>query len=146
MCLATLVVEASARSGSLITARLAAEQNREVFAFPGSENAKASEGTVNLIQDGANLVTEPEEIIEYYSSLLPEKKNVEKNPVFDDLTEEEKKLLGQLSSQPVSLDKLIEDGWPRERLFSLLLQLEMRDYLIRLQGNCYQATNAMKKR
>lgn len=147
MCLATLVVEASARSGSLITARLAAEQNREVFAYPGSENSRASEGTMSLIQDGANLVTDPEEIIEYFSSLLPEKKNVEKKEDFDDLTGEEKKLLCQLTDGPVSVDDLLEGGWPRERLFSLLLQLEMRDYLIKLQGNCYQARqNVMKKK
>ncbi len=139
MCVATLVVEASARSGSLITARLAAEQNREVFAFPGCENSKASEGTLSLIQDGANLVTEAEEIIEYYSELLPDKKNLDISDDFDDLTEEERKLLKQLSSNPLSIDQLLESGWPRERLFSLLLQLEMRDYLSRMQGNQYQA-------
>lgn len=146
MCVATLVVEASARSGSLITARLAAEQNREVFAYPGSENSKASEGTVSLIQDGANLVTDPDEIIEYYAGLLPQKKNLEKKSDFDDLTVEEKKLISQLARAPMSVDKLIEEGWPVERLFSLLLQLEMRDYLTKLPGNFYQTRkNAAKK-
>jgi len=146
MCVATLVVEASARSGSLITARLAAEQNREVFAYPGSENSKASEGTMSLIQDGANLVTDPDEIIEYFADLLPPKKNLEKSSDFDDLTGEEKKLISQLARQPMSVDKLVEDGWPVERLFSLLLQLEMRDYLTKLPGNYYQTRkNAAKK-
>lgn len=146
MCVATLVVEASARSGSLITARLAAEQNREVFAYPGSENSKASEGTVSLIQDGANLVTDPDEIIEYYANLLPQKKNLEKKSEFDDLTVEEKKLISQLARTPMSVDNLIEEGWPVERLFSLLLQLEMRDYLTKLPGNFYQTRkNAAKK-
>jgi len=93
---------------------------------------------LSLIQDGANLVTDPEEIIEYFSDLLPRKKNLEKISDFDDLTGEEKKLLAQLSGKPVAVDSLLDEGWPRERLFSLLLQLEMRDYLTKLQGNYYQ--------
>ncbi|NLF98405.1 MAG: DNA-protecting protein DprA [Candidatus Riflebacteria bacterium] len=141
MCLATLVVEASARSGSLITARLAAEQNREVFALPGISGSSTSEGTLNLIEEGALLVTNPDEIIEHYAELLPQKKNLEKIDEFDDLTDEEKKLLAALAGEPVSIDKLLESGWSRDRLFSLLLQLEMRDYLVKTQGNRYQTRN-----
>jgi DNA processing protein len=143
MCVATLVVEATARSGSLITARLAAEQDREVFAIPGNIRSSLSEGTLALIQEGANLVTEPGEIIDYFSALLPEAEA--KNDIADviddeDLTSEEKKLLTDLSVQPLSIDSLLENhSWKRERLFSLLLTLEMRDYLIKLPGNCYQA-------
>ncbi len=141
MCLATLVVEASARSGSLITARLAAEQNREVFALPGISGSSTSEGTLNLIEEGAMLVTSPDEIIEHYAELLPPKKNLEKIDDFDDLTDEEKKLLAALAGEPVSIDRLLESGWARDRLFSLLLQLEMRDYLVKTQGNRYQTRN-----
>jgi len=141
MCLATLVVEASARSGSLITARLAAEQNREVFALPGISGSSTSEGTLNLIEEGALLVTNPDEIIDHYAELLPQKKNLEKIDEFDDLTDEEKKLLAALAGEPVSIDKLLESGWSRDRLFSLLLQLEMRDYLVKTQGNRYQTRN-----
>ncbi|MDD3147692.1 MAG: DNA-processing protein DprA, partial [Candidatus Riflebacteria bacterium] len=139
MCVATVVVEASARSGSLITARLAAEQNREVFAIPGSIKSKVSEGTISLINDGANLVTDPDEIIEYFSELLPAKATEGSASTENDLTEEERKLLSQLDCEPVSVDRLLETGWQRERLFSLLLQLEMRDYVIKLAGNTYQA-------
>ncbi len=139
MCVATLVVEASARSGSLITARLAAEQNREVFAIPGSIRSKVSEGTLSLISDGANLVTDPDEIIDYYATLLPSAPAGSDEEEFSDLSDEERKLLSQLESEPVSLDRLLEIGWQRERLFSLLLQLEMRDYVIKLTGNSYQA-------
>ncbi|PKL45857.1 MAG: DNA-protecting protein DprA [Candidatus Riflebacteria bacterium HGW-Riflebacteria-1] len=141
MCLATLVVEASARSGSLITARLAAEQNREVFALPGISGSTTSEGTLSLIEEGATLVTSPDELIEHYGELLPEKKLLEKSDDFEDLTDEEKKLLAAMASEPVSIDRLLESGWPRDRLFSLLLQLEMRDYLVKLQGNTYQTRN-----
>lgn len=140
MCVGTLVVEASARSGSLITARLAAEQNREVFAVPGNIRSSASEGTLSLIQEGANLVMDPGEIIEYFSDLLPEKKKLENMVQIDDLSTEEKRLIRDLSAEPLSIDHLLESGsWKRERLFSLLLTLEMRDYLIKLPGNCYQA-------
>jgi DNA processing protein len=140
MCVGTLVVEASARSGSLITARLAAEQNREVFAIPGNIRSSVAEGTLSLIQEGANLVTDPAEIIEYFSDLLPEKKKLEINSGIDDLSDEEKKLLDDLSKQPQTIDSLLETGsYRRDRLFSLLLTLEMRDYLIKLPGNSYQA-------
>ncbi|QCR34858.1 DNA-protecting protein DprA [Nissabacter sp. SGAir0207] len=65
-----LVVEASQRSGSLITARCALEQGREIFALPGPLGSDASSGTHWLIQQGANLVTEPQEIVELLSSSL----------------------------------------------------------------------------
>ena len=139
ICIGTLVIEASARSGSLITARLAGEQNREIFAVPGNIRSKTSEGTLSLIQDGATLVTSPDEIIDYFGDLLPEKE-ITKNNTEIDLSDEERKLILDLSKEPVGLDKLIEVGkWERDRLFSLLLTLEMRNYLIKLPGNVYQA-------
>ncbi len=146
MCVATLVVEASARSGSLITARLAGEQNREIFAIPGSIKSSTSEGTLSLLQDGGILVTDPDEIIRYYSALLPEKTVAPEKNHEDDLTDEEQKLLSQLASEPVSLDRLLENGWQRERLFSLLLQLEMRDYVIKLTGSNYQARKKVNEK
>lgn len=140
MCVATLVVEASARSGSLITARLAAEQNREVFAIPGNIRSSVAEGTLALIQEGAILVTDPNEIIEYFADLLPKKKKLKINSAIDDLSDEEKKLLNDLSRQAQTIDSLLETGaYARDRLFSLLLTLEMRDYVMRLPGNAYQA-------
>jgi DNA processing protein len=142
ICVATLVIEASSRSGSLITARLAVDQDREVFAVPGNIRSSLAEGTLNLIKDGANLVTEPDEIINYYSHLLPEqnKNSHEIDSEIEYLTNEEKNLLKYLSKEPVNIDKLLESGsWKRDRLFSLLLTLEMRDYLIKLPGNYYQA-------
>ncbi len=146
MCVATLVVEASARSGSLITARLAGEQNREVFAIPGCIKSKVSEGTISLINDGANLVTDPNEIIEYFSELLPAKSAAQESFLQDDLSEEERRLLSQLASEPVAVDRLLENGWQRERLFSLLLQLEMRDYVIKLSGSSYQARKKVNEK
>lgn len=140
MCLGTIVIEASSRSGSLITARLSAEQNREVFALPGSTASEFCEGTLSLLKEGATLVTDPGEIIEYFSELLPERAKTDKPALPSDLSDDEVRLLSSIANEPVCIDNLMENGaWKRETLFSLLLRLEMRDYLIKLPGNCYQA-------
>ena len=152
MCIATLVIEASARSGSLITARLAGEQNREIFAVPGGAGKSPSQGTMNLIKEGANLVTSPEEIIDYYQNLLPEEnlKNFEdlkKEEDFYDnkLNDEERKLLLRLAEN-ADIDSLLKEGWNNDKLFSLLLQLEMRNYIVRLSGGRYQIRRDIKIR
>ncbi len=150
ICVATLVVEASARSGSLITARLAGEQNREIFAVPGGLGNSPSEGTMNLIREGANLVTSPEEIIDYYQNILPEKKLLsfeklkEEEKINDNsLTEEERKILARLATG-ATIDELISEGWKIDKLFSLLLQLEMRNYIVKLSGERYQTRRQIK--
>ncbi len=152
MCIATLVIEASARSGSLITARLAGEQNREIFAVPGGSGKSPSQGTMNLIKEGANLVTSPEEIIDYYQNLLPEenlknyenwKKEEEEND--NNLNAEERKLLIRLAEE-ADVDSLLSEGWNNDKLFSLLLQLEMRNYIVRLSGGRYQTRREIKIR
>lgn len=85
MCVATLAVEASARSGSLILPA-GREQNREIFAIPGSIKSSTSEGTPEPAADGGILVTDPDEIIRYYSALLPEKPVASEKNHDDDLT------------------------------------------------------------
>ncbi|HOT30169.1 MAG TPA: DNA-processing protein DprA [Candidatus Ozemobacteraceae bacterium] len=144
MCVATVVVEATARSGSLITARLAAEQDREVFAIPGNIRSALAEGTLALIKDGAQLVTSPHDLVEYYARLLPARETTasaaERDAQELDLTPEETRLLSAIAGEPVPLDRLLADGrWTRDRLFSLLLTLEMRDFLVKLPGNMYHA-------
>ena len=152
MRIATLVIEASARSGSLITARLAGEQNREIFAVPGGSGKSPSQGTMNLIKEGANLVTSPEEIIDYYQNLLPNenlkifenlKKEEEEND--NNLNSEERKLLLRLAEE-ADVDSLLKEGWNNDKLFSLLLQLEMRNYIVRLSGGRYQTRREIKIR
>lgn len=70
LSMAALVVEASEKSGSLVSARLAAEQGREVFVVPGSINSPASSGCHQLIRDGATLVTEPAQVLENINPML----------------------------------------------------------------------------
>lgn len=150
MCIATLVIEASARSGSLITAHLAGEQNREIFAVPGGSGKSPSDGTMNLIKEGANLVTCPEEIIDYYQDLLsPEKlENFQKlkgEEISEDknLNAEERKLILRLATG-ATVDELVAEGWNNDKLFSLLLQLEMRNYIVRISGGRYQTRRDIK--
>ena len=134
------MVEASAQSGSLITAHLAVEQDREVFAIPGNLRSKLAQGTLALLKDGANLVTEPATLIEYFSHLLPEKSAQETSVTSANLTEEECLLVELLMDDPVPMDRLLQDRrWDRSKLFSLLLSLEMRDILVKFPGNLYQA-------
>jgi DNA processing protein len=140
MCLGTLVIEATPQSGSLITARLAGEQNREIFAVPGSIRSELSQGTHALINDGAVLVTDPRQLIDHFASYLPPSPDGSDKPSDVDLSVSERELLTSLGGEPVHLDHLLSGGrWPKEELFSLLLTLELRDIVVKYPGNFFQA-------
>lgn len=139
MSMGILVIEANAQSGSLITARLAGEQNRDIFAIPGNINQSCAQGTIALLKDGAEIVTDPEDLINYYSDSLPNRPIKKSKTIVDDMTDDEKKLYDILAKEPLTVDSLLDNGWKPEILFSLLLQLEMRDYIIKLPNNCYQS-------
>lgn len=101
---ATLVVEAAEKSGALITAFHALEQNREVFAVPGSIYSGSSEGTNRLIAMGAKLVTNAKDIIETLN-LAEAASYIENKKVIPD-TNEEKIILAGLSYEPIHIDEL----------------------------------------
>jgi DNA processing protein len=121
MTLGTLVIEAAENSGSLITANLACEFNREVFSIPGSIFSQASAGTNKLIQTGSKLVTGVADIlaelrIEHIAR--PANKNATAS-----LSDAEQKILKLLSSDPVHVDKLIKATTLKTSEISALLSM-----------------------
>ncbi len=133
----TLVVEAAVRSGSLITARLATEQGREVFAIPGSIHAPQSRGCHALIRQGAKLVESAQDILEDLRLIVPEA------PKAMSFSEEEDSLLAAMGFDPVGLDALqARTGFDTAQLQARLLELELDGKLGRLPGGLLQRTGA----
>jgi DNA processing protein len=104
LCLGTLVIEAGEKSGALITAQMALEQNREVFAIPGSIISKTSYGTNRLIQAGAKLVTNYKDILEELN-LMTVAHQIEMKELIPP-TETESVLLKQMGIEPVHIDEI----------------------------------------
>lgn len=141
LSLGTLVVEAALQSGSLITARLASEAGREVFAIPGSIHSPQAKGCHALLKQGAKLVESAEDILEELrgsgprQAALPlEASNASSSdPPADPL-------LAALGHDPMSLDALLgRTGWPVAELSARLLTLELDGLVARLPGGLFQA-------
>ncbi len=145
MSLGTLVVEATRRSGSLITARLAAEQNREVFAIPGSIQSFKSAGTHVLIKQGAKLVEHVQDIIDELNlqgQLSDCKSGVLRSP--DEvaarqlLSPEEDAVFKSLDYYPVHSDELVRKlSLNSGKLMAILLQLEIKGLVQHSPGNYF---------
>lgn len=138
-----LVVEAALRSGSLITARLAAEQGREVFALPGSIHSPLARGCHALIRQGAKLVEEAEHVLEELGALVAARPVARPSPVsarpLAEPDERTRRLLGLLSHDPLTIDALIEhSGLTPDTVSSILLTLELRGWVIAGPGGTYQ--------
>lgn len=131
-----LVVEAQQRSGALITVDFALEQGRDVFAVPGPINSKNSEGTNNLIKQGACLVTEINDILSEYG-IEENETNLQQGKLFD-LSSEEKLVLELLSSESKHFDDLVyESKLTIGELSTYLLQMELKGIIEALPGNYY---------
>nr|WP_310462567.1 DNA-processing protein DprA [Sphaerotilus sp.] len=138
----TLVVEAALQSGSLITARLAMECGREVFAIPGSIHSPQVKGCHKLIKDGAKLVETTQDILDELhwgtsTTVRPAKDQAAPLKVADDQPEDP--LLQALGWTPTTLDALqARTGWPTSELNIRLLELELSSQVIRLPGQLFQ--------
>ncbi len=137
----TLVVEAALASGSLITARLAVEQGREVFAIPGSIHSPQSRGCHALIRQGAKLVETAQDVLEELR-LDVATDSIATNPdstCAGTPTEVKNPLLDALGHDPAGLDALgARTGWSAAELQARLLELELDGHVARLPGGLFQ--------
>lgn len=136
----TLVVEASLKSGSLITARLAADGGREVFAVPGSIHSPQSSGCHELIRQGAQLVECAQDVLDGLGLRpSPAPCGSEPQPEQAPHTHPENRLLQAMGYDPVGMDALAgRTGWPVSELGARLLDLELQGCVVRLPGGLFQ--------
>lgn len=132
------VVEAQAKSGSLITADFALEQGKDIFALPGPVNNANSMGTLRLIQNGAKLVIHAGDILEELGYQYKEDLLLKKREIASVTSQEEKLLLKSICWEPVHVDELLgKSGIPRDKILESLLNLEMLGLIKELPGMFY---------
>ena len=148
LSLATIVIEASLKSGSLITARFALEQNREIFAVPGFPLDPRNEGTNKLIKEGAHLIESVQDVIDNIQNYENDKKlladsaaNCNNSRSLESKIKQidsnaRRQVLELLSNVPVSLNYLTEQlHLPLQVIYTILLELELAGKVYRTHGN-----------
>ena len=131
------VIEAAARSGSLITADFALEQNRDVFALPGNITSKYSKGTNNLLKSGAQVLTAPEDILEFYNiDIKKQKKNIK--ILNNSLAPNEKLVYDCIDLVPQSVEEIAaKTKLQTSVLQSTLAMMEINGHVKKLNGQRY---------
>jgi len=147
MTLGTVVVEAAEKSGSLITARLAGEQGREVFAVPGNVNSLKSTGAHNLLKQGAKLVACAQDVIEEFPQLAAgavfNRDTGKTGPKGEsaailNLTPEEAQVFEMLDPYPIHIDELSRKlNMGIGRLSGILLNLELKGAVSQRPGKYF---------
>jgi len=135
----TVVIEAGKKSGALITANLALEYNREVFAVPGNITSSKSLGTNQLIKEGAKLINSVDDILEelkpHIGQLFSQPKSIE---TIKNISQQEKEILKNLSDVPIHIDELARKmNQPTNIVLSDLLSLEFGDFIKQLPGKLF---------
>jgi DNA processing protein len=138
LSLGVIIVEAGGKSGALITAEHALEQNRELFAIPGNVLSKTSEGANNLIKQGAKLVTTIEDILTELPNFEAEKKKEEKEKTWVLLSGEEKKVFEVISFEPNHVDRIAKETFlSTGQTLTALLSLELKGLVKQLSGKMF---------
>lgn len=166
LSIATLVIEADLRSGSLITANLSNELGRDVYAVPGSIYSVYSKGTNSLIRDGAYLTTCAEDLLSNYrlkysdllikginqkdehnnneeNIIINEEKNIDIEDLIKNTSDIEEKILTLLENDSYSIDEIHQKtDIPVSTLNQKLLLMEISDKIVKLPGNNYRKNSA----
>ncbi len=142
LSLGTLVVEASIKSGTMITAKLAAEQGKEVFAVPSSIHNPLSQGCHQLIKQGAKLVENIDDIIDELSMDFIAPINCDKEPISTkSMDKNHSVLLKYLGYEAMTIDKIVEkSGLSPQIITQELLLLELENKVMRATGSAYVLT------
>ncbi len=140
LALGTVVIEAPKKSGALITARLAAEEGREVFAVPGNITSPVSRGCHALLREGATLVETAEDVVDGLGIMLeavPEREpEQERRRKLEDLPGDQQQVLDALSHQPRNIDDVTADcGLAAAQVSAALMLLEVKGLVRRFPGN-----------
>ena len=150
LCLGTLVVEAAERSGAMITARLAADAGRDVFAIPGSIRNPLARGCHRLIRDGAALVQSPDEVIEALGAQAAREAQAHQRELFamappagcdaaPPADSDHQSLWKQLGFDPTDMDELVDrTGLTPSRLSSMLLVMELEGRVAQQHGRYFR--------
>ena len=136
MCKATIVVEADLKSGSLITAKHATEENRDVFAVPGNITSTSCKGSNFLLKDGANMLTSAKDVLDYYNIGYKDTQRFVTEAPSDDTPEG--KILSCIGSEAVHSDIICQQtGLDMGTVNANIMMLEIKGKIIKLAGGYY---------